>query len=74
MAHLSTNAPLSSALRARLDTFFAGLGQGFNAYVESRSRINEINALNEKSDEELAEMGLTRDDIPRHVFRDLLYV
>ena len=61
-----------SGLRNRLDAFFAGLGQGFNAYLESASRMREIEALNAKSNEQLQAMGLAREDIPRHVFRDLL--
>ena len=61
--------------RARdlLDQFFAGIGQGFNAYATARSRMHQIERLNAKSDAELARMGLTRDEIPRHVFRDLFH-
>lgn len=61
-------------LRAMLDTFFAGLGQGFNAYLHSRSRMDQIERLNALSDQELAERGLAREDIPRHVFRDIFYL
>ncbi|MWD28735.1 hypothetical protein E0K89_014715 [Aquicoccus sp. SCR17] len=61
-------------LRAALDGFFASLGQGMNAYLERRSRMDQINALNAKSDEELSRMGITRDGIPAYVFRDLFYV
>ncbi|SIO41521.1 protein of unknown function [Rhodovulum sp. ES.010] len=55
----------------RLDLFFAGLGMGFNAYSLRRSRMREIQTLNACSDAQLARMGLTRDDIPGYVFRDL---
>ncbi|MGC9417425.1 MAG: DUF1127 domain-containing protein [Rhodovulum sp.] len=55
----------------RLDLFFAGLGLGVNAYTLRRSRMREIQALNACSDAQLARMGLTRDDIPGYVFRDL---
>lgn len=61
-------------LMARVDAFFATLGQGINAYVLRKSRMAEIEALNARTDAELAAMGLTRDDIPRHVFRDMFYV
>ena len=57
-----------------LDAFFAGLGQGFNAYPVRRSRIGEINRLNAMSDAELAAIGVARDRIPHHVFRDLFYI
>ncbi|WP_172291857.1 hypothetical protein [Pseudoruegeria sp. HB172150] len=62
------------SVKAMLDTFFAGLGQGFNAYLTARSRMGEIEALNAKSDAQLAAMGLKREDIPRHVFRDIFYI
>ncbi|MCO6383177.1 hypothetical protein [Oceanicola sp. 502str15] len=74
MALLNTDAPFSPSLRARLDTFFAGIGMGLNAYMESRSRMHEINRLNALSDAALKSMGLKREDIPRHVFRDLFYL
>lgn len=61
-------------LREGLDAFFSGLGQGFNAYLVAKSRMPQMEALNAKSDEELAEMGLRREDIARHVFRDVLWL
>lgn len=61
-------------LMARVDAFFASLGQGMNAYMHRKSRMDEIEALNAKSDAELAEIGITRDDIPRYVFRDTFYI
>ncbi|MBV7408527.1 DUF1127 domain-containing protein [Maritimibacter sp. DP1N21-5] len=44
------------------------------AYVEARSRQGEIAALEAMTDEELAERGLTRDGIVRHVFSDSYYL
>jgi len=41
---------------------------------ENSSRLREIEALQAKSDEELAKLDIKRDDIARHVFRDLLYI
>ncbi|TMV63132.1 hypothetical protein FGG78_34575 [Thioclava sp. BHET1] len=58
-------------MRDRLDRYFAELGMGVNAYLERRERMDRIRRLSAKSDAELAEMGLTRDRIPAHVFRDL---
>ena len=63
---------LTQGLRAQADRLFARLGQGFNAYLELRGRSAEIGALNRLSDAELAAMGLTRDRIVAHVFRDRL--
>lgn len=75
MAYTTANTQiLPSHLRVRIDSFFATVGMGFNAYIERRSRMDQIQRLDAKSDAELAEMGLTRDGIPRHVFRDLFYI
>lgn len=75
MAAPATNITFAKAgLRDRIDAFFVSLGQGLNAYARSRSRADQVQALNAKSDKDLAAMGLTRDDIPRYVFRDMFYV
>jgi len=55
----------------RLDMFFAGLGMGFNAYSMRRARMREIQQLNACSDAQLSRIGISRDDIPRYVFRDI---
>ena len=39
-----------------------------------QSRLNEVNRLQAKTDEELAELNIKRDDIVHYVFRDLFYV
>jgi uncharacterized protein YjiS (DUF1127 family) len=36
--------------------------------------MHRMEELQNKSDAELAEMGLRRDDIPAYVFRDILYI
>jgi uncharacterized protein YjiS (DUF1127 family) len=79
MATQTTNISTSRSdvrarLLARLDAFFAGMGQGMNAYMHRKSRMDEIEALNAKTDVELAEIGITRADIPRYVFRDTFYI
>lgn len=60
--------------RSRIDAFFKRFGQGMNAYLESRARGAQIEALEAKSDDELARMGLTRDRIVAHVFRDTYWI
>lgn len=67
-------APKERKLRAKLDAFFLSLGQGVNAYVERQARMDQIRALEAKSDEELLKLGLKRDRIPHYVFRDLFYI
>lgn len=51
--------------------------RAFNALVavaEANPRLKAVNRLSEMSDAELAARGLKREDIVRHVFRDLYYV
>ena len=74
MATQTLTAPRNTAIREKVDAFFATIGQGMNAYMERRSRMGQIQALEAKSDAELAKMGITRERIVHHVFRDLFYV
>ena len=69
MAYVNT-ADFTPRLRAQLDRFFASVGQGFNAYLEARSRRDQIDALMAMSDAQLQERGITRDGIIHYVFRD----
>ncbi|WP_323766283.1 DUF1127 domain-containing protein [Marinovum sp.] len=57
--------------RQRLDSYFAGLGQGVNAAALIRARLAEVAGLEALSDAELALLGLDRSDIPARVFQDL---
>ena len=58
-------------LKARIDSYFADLGPGVNAHLLREERRDLLNWLNAQSDAELAAMGLTRAEIPSHVFADL---
>lgn len=73
----TSDAPGRAALRrirAAFTTVFAGLGHGFAAVAVARARMDQLERLNAKSDAQLGAMGLRREDIPRHVFRDILYL
>ena len=59
-------------LKQRIDYYFASIGLGFNADGLRRKRLPQVIALECKSDDDLAQMGLRREDIVGHVFRDLL--
>ena len=61
-------------MRRRVDGFFTRVGDGMAAYLDARSRREQIDLLEAKTDEELARMGLTRDRIVAHVFRDVIWV
>ncbi|MBK5946362.1 hypothetical protein CCR83_07895 [Rhodobacter veldkampii DSM 11550] len=70
MAVMATNARREARLLKGLDDYFTSLGQGINAYVERQSRVQEIDRLNAMSDEELLKLGIRRERIAQHVFRD----
>jgi hypothetical protein len=77
MASFSTNISTGAVFAQVRDGFgraLHGIGAGFEAFLTARSRMHQIERLNAKSDEQLARMGLRREDIARHVFRDILYL
>ncbi|MEM1360347.1 MAG: DUF1127 domain-containing protein [Pseudomonadota bacterium] len=63
------NAPFAPIAR-----MLSGIAQGFLNIAESNARVREVEHLNRLSDTELARRGLRREDIVRHVFRDVLAV
>lgn len=65
-------APSSEHLRAGLERLPAALRSGVRMYGSAGARVREIERLRSKSDEELARMGLAREEIARHVYSDLL--
>lgn len=50
------------------------LGAAIVRLSESTGRARRIRALEAKSDDELARMGLKRNEIVSHVYRDLMHV
>jgi uncharacterized protein YjiS (DUF1127 family) len=57
-----------------LDGLKIAFVRGMDAYIERHSRSRQIESLNAMSDEQLATIGVKRDQITRHVFRDQLYI
>lgn len=53
---------------------FQAVSNAFRAHARAASRRDRIEALEAKTDAELAEIGLRRENIVHHVFRDLYYV
>ncbi|SPF79811.1 DUF1127 domain-containing protein [Pseudoprimorskyibacter insulae] len=53
---------------------FAAIGRAFVHAAESNHRMQKIQYLTSLSDAELAARGIKREDIARHVFRDVFYV
>ncbi|MEP1768547.1 MAG: hypothetical protein ABJJ53_18165 [Sulfitobacter sp.] len=71
-----TSSAAFSFLRNATAAFSAGLsaiGASFVAAADKSSRRDQIEALEAKSDAELAAMGIKRDNIAYYVFNDLFY-
>lgn len=72
MANITTNVS-AAPNRGFWKRFIAALARGIEAQASVDARRKRIAALEAKSDEELARMGLRREDIAYHVFKDLFY-
>jgi uncharacterized protein YjiS (DUF1127 family) len=70
MASTTTN---SSGRPGFLGAVFARLMQGLENHMRVASRRDLVERLEAKSDAELAELGIRREDITKHIFRDLFY-
>ncbi|MEO0666328.1 MAG: hypothetical protein AAFZ99_00315 [Pseudomonadota bacterium] len=71
MAYTATQQPTS--IWASIKNFCTMVGSAVSLSAAADQRMKRIEALNAKSDDELAEMGLRRQDIAAYVFRDLMY-
>ena len=58
-------------LGAGIAGFFNSVARAVMAASTGQARLDEATRLRAKTDAELAEMGLTRDGIIHHVFRDV---
>ena len=73
MAFFTTHSTSTMEREGWFRRFMARLGAAFEAQAYASSRRDRIEALEAKSDEELARMGVRRDEIAHYVFRDLFY-
>ena len=76
MAYTSTNASAPSSLAifmSKVGEALVSIGQAAFVSRGMEARMQKIEELRRMSNEELAKMGLHRDDIPAYVFRDILY-
>jgi uncharacterized protein YjiS (DUF1127 family) len=82
MAFSTFSAPASAGFS--FSTLAAKVGKGISGFFESllrssvmastaQARLSQAEALNAKTDAELAELGLKREDIVHHVFRDMFW-
>jgi len=57
-----------------LSSLIEGLTGGLGRITEANWRVRECERLNAMSDQALAAKGLKREDIARHVFRDVIWM
>lgn len=72
MSNIATNVSVSP-LRGAWDRFVAALERGCERMARTQSRRAQIEGLEAKSDAELERLGIPRDQIAYHVFKDLFY-
>ena len=70
MAHITHSAPA----HGRFGNILAHIGAALTTITESNHRVQQAQRLHQMSDAELAELGLKREEIAHHVFRDLFYI
>lgn len=54
--------------------FFGAIASGVSRLLAAQNRSAQVLRLQNLSDDELADIGLSRDTILRHVYRDTYYV
>ncbi len=70
----STTTNIATAPRKGFWTRFVdAMERSIEQSARVQSRRARIEALEAKSDEELSRLGIRRDDIAYHVFKDLFY-
>lgn len=72
LSHSSKVSGIFDAVVSAVSVFFTAFGKAMMA--SSEARLQKAERLNAKSDEELAALGLRREDIPSYVFRDLMHL
>lgn len=71
-----SSAPFMSARRAMtaIGKVFKGIGDSYVQAALASSRLDLVQKLNGKSDAELADLGIKREDIVQFAFRDLYHI
>ncbi|EPX75943.1 DUF1127 domain-containing protein [Salipiger mucosus] len=57
-----------------LSRILSGIGNAIVAVGEANPRLRRVEKLQRMSDAQLAERGIRREDIVRHVFHDVYYL
>ncbi|WP_212525220.1 hypothetical protein [Actibacterium sp. MT2.3-13A] len=67
---VTTHIPAAS-LGIRLSAPFRAIGRFLVYLMENNSRLQRVQRLQAMNDEQLAKLGIAREDIVHHVFKDL---
>ncbi|WP_204115436.1 DUF1127 domain-containing protein [Shimia biformata] len=70
--HATTEVVESFSIKSALAAPFVAVGNFLVKLAEANSRVQKVERLNAMSDDELKKIGLRREDIVRHVFRDYM--
>ncbi len=65
--------PVAGGIFQRIGNWFALVGEAAYVARGMEARAEKLRDLQCKSDAELKQMGLTRDELPAYVFRDLMF-
>ncbi len=74
MAHIANTNQLGSGVLNTVSDFFAALWNSAREQAKMEQRLRQMRKLESLSDDELAKLGIARDRIAHHVFRDIYYV
>ncbi len=70
----SASGATAHGIATSVKAFFAGIGQAIMTNSSGAIRLRRVEALQAKSDADLARLGLRREDIVHHVFKDIYYM
>lgn len=65
---------IESRPSSKTRAFFARFTKALGHIIAAQNRSTDVARMRNLSDRQLADMGLVRDDIVRHVYRDIYYV
>ena len=74
MSDITSQFSFSESARSGFRRVLASIARGMTTYADANSRRKQVEALEALTDADLANLGLTRDKIVQHVFRDQLYL
>ena len=75
MAYITqAHSNIFPAIWEKITGFFVTVGRSLVLSAAMDSRLKRVEALNLKTDEELAKMNLRRENITAYVFRDLMHI